>query len=125
MRTRDRVVEATTRSVVRIVSLMVAVALTACATPGLPMAQSGGPDATDTTMFQAASITKAWTAAVVLQLVDEGRLQLDDPVARWFPAVPNAAVMTVAIVAMANDSDAPATAGLWRILQTVRAHRAR
>jgi CubicO group peptidase (beta-lactamase class C family) len=32
-----------------------------------------------------ASITKPITAAAVMLLVDEGRLQLDDPIARWLP----------------------------------------
>ncbi len=36
--------------------------------------------------FALASISKTFTAAVVLQLVDEGRLALDDPVARRLPA---------------------------------------
>jgi len=34
-----------------------------------------------------ASITKTMTAAVVLQLVDEGVLRLDDPVSRWLPPI--------------------------------------
>jgi D-alanyl-D-alanine carboxypeptidase len=32
-----------------------------------------------------ASITKTMTGAVILQLADEGRLSLDDPVSRWLP----------------------------------------
>jgi len=34
-----------------------------------------------------ASITKTMTAAVVLQLVDEGVLRLDDPLSRWLPPI--------------------------------------
>ncbi|MBN1939730.1 MAG: beta-lactamase family protein [Candidatus Aminicenantes bacterium] len=45
--------------------------------------------------FQAASITKLFTSAAVMQLVDEGRLRLDDRVIRWYPDVPNAADMTI------------------------------
>jgi D-alanyl-D-alanine carboxypeptidase len=37
--------------------------------------------------FRAGSITKTFVATVVLQLVDEGRLRLEDPVARWLPGV--------------------------------------
>jgi D-alanyl-D-alanine carboxypeptidase len=37
--------------------------------------------------FRAGSITKTFVATVVLQLVDEGRLRLDDPVERWLPGV--------------------------------------
>lgn len=36
-----------------------------------------------------ASITKTMTAAVILQLVDEGVLRLDDPVSRWLPPTPH------------------------------------
>jgi D-alanyl-D-alanine carboxypeptidase len=36
-----------------------------------------------------ASITKTMTAAVILQLADESRLSLDDPVSRWLPPRPH------------------------------------
>jgi D-alanyl-D-alanine carboxypeptidase len=36
-----------------------------------------------------ASITKTMTAAVILQLADEGRLSIDDPIARWLAPRPN------------------------------------
>lgn len=38
--------------------------------------------------FRIASNTKAFTAAVVLQLVGEKRVSLDAPVSRWLPAMP-------------------------------------
>ncbi len=38
--------------------------------------------------FRAGSITKTFTAVVVLQLVAEGRLRLDEPVTQWLPVVP-------------------------------------
>ena len=50
----------------------------------------------DTALFQVASIGKAFTAVVALQLAEEGRLSLEAPVARWFPDVPNAEAITVA-----------------------------
>jgi CubicO group peptidase (beta-lactamase class C family) len=40
---------------------------------------------TSDAIFQIGSITKAWTATVVMQLVDEGLLELDAPVARILP----------------------------------------
>jgi D-alanyl-D-alanine carboxypeptidase len=43
-----------------------------------------GPD----TIFRLGSITKQFTAAVVLQLVHEGKLSLDDPISRFFPDFP-------------------------------------
>lgn len=36
-------------------------------------------------LFQLASITKAWTATLVMQLVDEGKLDLDRPVREYLP----------------------------------------
>jgi carboxyl-terminal processing protease len=41
------------------------------------------------------SITKSFTATVVLQLVDEGKLSLDDPLSKWEPQVPGANGITV------------------------------
>ncbi|HEX8402408.1 MAG TPA: serine hydrolase domain-containing protein [Allosphingosinicella sp.] len=40
------------------------------------------------TAFRLGSITKQFTAAVILQLVAEGRISLDDPLSRFFPDWP-------------------------------------
>jgi CubicO group peptidase (beta-lactamase class C family) len=40
--------------------------------------------------FLVYSITKTFTATLILQLCDEGTLDLDTPVARWFPRLPDA-----------------------------------
>lgn len=37
------------------------------------------------TIFRLASVTKPITAAALLTLVDDGRVALDDPIARWLP----------------------------------------
>lgn len=42
-----------------------------------------------------ASVGKAYTATVVLQLVEEGKLVLDAPLERWAPDMPNAKWITV------------------------------
>lgn len=47
-----------------------------------------GVEATADTAFQIGSITKVWAATLALQLVDEGRLALDDPVARHLADAP-------------------------------------
>jgi len=47
--------------------------------------------ATPATNYRLASMTKQFTAAAVLALVDEGRLSLDDAVRRWLPSLPAAA----------------------------------
>jgi len=44
-----------------------------------------GVDATPDSLFQIGSITKLWTGTLVLQLVDEGRIDLDVPVRTYLP----------------------------------------
>ena len=41
------------------------------------------------------SVGKAFTAVAVMQLVEEGRLKLNDPLARWYPEFPNTKVITI------------------------------
>lgn len=50
---------------------------------------STGRAATAATPFNVASVTKPFTAAVVMQLVDEGALELDDPAIRHLPSLPD------------------------------------
>ncbi|WP_020661605.1 serine hydrolase domain-containing protein [Amycolatopsis benzoatilytica] len=46
-----------------------------------------GVAATTDSVFQIGSITKVWTATLVLQLVDEGLVDLDAPVRRYLPGL--------------------------------------
>jgi len=48
-----------------------------------------------TDKFRIASITKTFVATVALQLVDEKRLGLDDPVSKYLPSLPNGSSITV------------------------------
>jgi D-alanyl-D-alanine carboxypeptidase len=48
-----------------------------------------------TTPFAAASVTKTFTSALILRYVDQGLIRLDDPLARWLPAWPNARKITI------------------------------
>jgi D-alanyl-D-alanine carboxypeptidase len=41
------------------------------------------------------SITKSFAATLALQFVDEGKLGLDDAVARWYPEIPEAGAITI------------------------------
>ena len=41
------------------------------------------------------SNTKTWTGTVILQLIQEGRLRLDDPVSKYRPDVPNGTNITI------------------------------
>jgi D-alanyl-D-alanine carboxypeptidase len=47
------------------------------------------------TVFSIASITKTFVTAVVMQLVDEGRLSLDDRLSRFVPDFPRARRITI------------------------------
>ncbi|VAX42528.1 Beta-lactamase class C-like and penicillin binding proteins (PBPs) superfamily, partial [hydrothermal vent metagenome] len=44
---------------------------------------------TPTTLFEIASITKPFTAIAIMQLVEQGALALDDPIAKHLPGVPD------------------------------------
>jgi D-alanyl-D-alanine carboxypeptidase len=50
---------------------------------------------TPETPFAIASLTKTFTAALILRLAEEGRLTIDDPLSRWLPDYPNAARITL------------------------------
>jgi CubicO group peptidase (beta-lactamase class C family) len=49
---------------------------------------SAGLPATPRTLYGIGSVTKSFTALSILQLADEGRIALDDPVEKYVPAVP-------------------------------------
>lgn len=53
----------------------------------------GGAAMTDDTLFRIASVTKPMTAAVVLSLVEDGRLRLGDPVERLLPELADRRVL--------------------------------
>jgi D-alanyl-D-alanine carboxypeptidase len=55
------------------------------------------PMPTDGT-YGIASVTKSFVAALALQLVDEGKLSLDEPVAAWLPELPHADEVTLAML---------------------------
>ena len=44
-----------------------------------------GVEATTDSLFQIGSISKVWTATLIMQLVDEGLLDLDEPVVTYLP----------------------------------------
>lgn len=50
---------------------------------------------TPQTPFYVGSVTKTWTAAVVMQLVQDGRLALTDTIGRFFPGFPDGGRITV------------------------------
>lgn len=91
---------------------------------------STGVEATADSGFQVGSITKVFTATLIMQLIDEGRLNLDDPVIKHLPdfVVANPAVSRSVTVRHllnhtsgmdgdlfpADDPEGPLTAGYVR-----------
>jgi CubicO group peptidase (beta-lactamase class C family) len=65
-----------------------------------------GAPMTRDSIFRVASVTKPITAAVVMTLVDDGTLELDDPVATWLPEL--ASPMVVRTPSAAVDDVVPA-----------------
>ncbi len=71
---------------------------TLTAAPAITMAiadQRGFYERPSDKLLYWASVGKAFTATAVLQLVEEGKLRLDDPLSRWFPQFPNAKLITI------------------------------
>jgi D-alanyl-D-alanine carboxypeptidase len=56
--------------------------------------------------FRIGSITKMFTAVMILQLVDDGKLKLTDPLDSFFPQIPNARKITLAQI-LAHRSGIP------------------
>jgi len=51
---------------------------------------------TEATRYRIASITKTYTAVMIFQLIEEGKLKLDDHLDQFFPQIPNAGKITIA-----------------------------
>ena len=58
-----------------------------------------GVPATRADHFRIGNVTESLTTTLLLQLVDEGRLSLDDPLANWFPNLPGAQQVTLGMLA--------------------------
>ncbi|TVR88756.1 MAG: class A beta-lactamase-related serine hydrolase [Saprospirales bacterium] len=54
-----------------------------------------GEKAGDHTIYRVGSVSKTFTAALVLLLKDEGKLQLDDPISTYFDGLPNGDKITI------------------------------
>jgi len=76
---------------------------------GLADVKAVSPVTTDAA-FSLGSVSKTFTAALILDLADEGRLTLDDPVRGWLPdALPEAKVGSAVTIRMLLDH----TSGLY------------
>ncbi len=56
--------------------------------------ETGTPVA-PTSLFKVGSITKQFTAAILMQLMEEGKLSVDDPLAKFYPSFPRANQITL------------------------------
>lgn len=56
---------------------------------------SGNIKAEARSKYRVGSITKTFTAVMILQLVEEGELSLETPISEFYPQIPNAAEITV------------------------------
>lgn len=61
---------------------------------GVRDSSTGEPMTTDLSM-RIGSVTKTFTTTAILQLVDQGRIGLDDPVGRYVPGAPNGDEVTI------------------------------
>ncbi|GHB72051.1 serine hydrolase [Persicitalea jodogahamensis] len=50
------------------------------------------------TTFLIGSITKTYTATIIMQLVEEGKIKLDEPLSHYYPAIPNADKITLTML---------------------------
>lgn len=90
-----------------------------------------GTPATPAMRYAIGSVSKQFTAAAVLLLAEDGKLSLDDPVSRWFPALTRSGDVTLrhllsmtsgyqdywpqdyVFTAMRGPTTAPAIAATW------------
>jgi D-alanyl-D-alanine carboxypeptidase len=76
--------------------------------------------------FRIGSITKTFTATVILELVDRGELALDQPISRWEPQIPGAKQITIRMLLDMRsgiwDEGGPGPTGLSLLSRWFGAH---
>ncbi|GAA1895209.1 serine hydrolase domain-containing protein [Lapillicoccus jejuensis] len=80
---------------------------------------------TDDTQFMIGSITKTFTALLVLMLRDEGKLDLDAPLGTWLPRTKHAPVTVRQMLAHASGLQREPAGYLWESLEAPDAARLR
>src|SRR5207237_7155936 len=74
------------------------------------------------TLYDLASITKLFTTTCVMRLVEQGRLALDEPAARWMPEFAAGGKEQVTLRhLLTHTSGLPDYLELWKLEQTVEA----
>lgn len=101
----------------RIPSLVVAVIadgeVTASAAAGSTDGRRGGEPAGPDTQYRIGSISKTFTAALVMRLRDEGRLQVDDPLERHLPGTAIGQVTLAQLLSHTSGLRAETDAPWW------------
>lgn len=59
------------------------------------ISDAGKIPSTETTKYRIGSITKMFTATMILQLVEKGKISLDATLDKYFPVLPNASKITI------------------------------
>lgn len=77
----------------------------------------GSTEPTLDTKVRIGSNTKTWTGTVILQLVEEGKISVDDPVSKYRPDVPNGENITIGQLLDMRS-------GLYNYTQTLELNRA-
>lgn len=70
-------------------------------------------------IFRIGSVTKNFTAAIILKLYEEGRISLDDKLNKWFPEYPKSDVITIRQLMNHSSGIYNYTENLWLGIQTV------
>ncbi|HEX5542203.1 MAG TPA: serine hydrolase domain-containing protein [Micromonospora sp.] len=81
---------------------------------GTPLPPAAREPVLPSTVFDLASLTKLFTATVLMTLVEEGALTLDEPVARWLPAFGDGERRRITLRhLLTHTSGLPAMLRLW------------
>jgi D-alanyl-D-alanine carboxypeptidase len=79
---------------------------------GLADIEAGTPMTTDM-YWPLRSVTKSYTVTLILQLVDEGKISLDDTIDQWIPDVPNGDQITLRQLADMSSGAPEYTTQAW------------
>jgi CubicO group peptidase (beta-lactamase class C family) len=72
-----------------------------------------GVPATRAMHFRIGNVTETFETTWLLQLVDRGKIRLDDPVSKWLPTLPNADKVTVGMLANSTAGYASFYTDAW------------
>jgi len=72
-----------------------------------------GVPATRAMHFRIGNVTETFETTLLLQLVDRGKLRLDDPVSKWLPSLPNSDKVTVEMLANSTAGYASFYTDAW------------